>query len=233
MARPASPNGVNWEDDSVAPGIVPAWADRLVVTYLNGDPEWYWKNVYQAPTKVATDGTPGTNYMGGVTPAALGLTSCRLVQFVVTAAITVRAVRALPIVSGTAGAYQVGIYDASSKEALWRCTSFPAMTANEWLKITQNLPVTLNPGTYWFAVTSNGRNEDTSYFRAPLIRYNSFTASGESVSPNVGLVLTLGLPVYGNVTVSGGVLPDVLDTVGPRGWSATNIWGVFLDSDDS
>jgi hypothetical protein len=233
VVRPSAPNGIDWEDETLTPGTLPEWANRLVVTYLNTDPQWYWKNVYQAPTLVSGDGTPGTNYMNGVTPGALGATSCRVVQFTIQTTITVRAVRAFPILSGNAGEYQVGIYDAVTKDSLWRCTSWPAMTQYTWLKTTQNCPFTLNPGTYWFAVSSNGQTDDTFYFRAPLIRYNSFTAAGETVSPNVGLVLTLGFPTYGQITVVGGVLPDNLGTISARGWSATNIWGVFLDSDDS
>jgi hypothetical protein len=231
VARASAPLGIAWEDGPVPEGDVPYWASRLIVTFLNGDPGWYWRNVYQAPTLASGDGTPGVNYLNGATPNGIGALNARVVKFVVAKEITVAAVRAFPVLNGVAGEYQIGIYDAVTGNAVWRCTSFPAMVAGTWLKITQNLPVTLQPGVYWFAVASNNRTTDSFYFRAPLVRYNSFAAAGETVAPNVALALSLGLPTYGLISCVGGNLPENMGTIGAKNWAATNIWGVFLDSD--
>jgi hypothetical protein len=233
VARSSTPLGIQWEDESLTPGVLPAWADRLIVAMHNTDPAWYWKYVYQAPTQIGGDGVPGVNYMNGASPNDIGALNARIVMFKVQTTITVRAVRVFPINSGVAGLYQIGIYDYVSSNAVWRCTSFPALTVNTWAKITQDLPITLNPGTYWFAVSSNGSTSATTYFRAPLVRYNSFTATGETVSPNQALVLTLGFPTYGLISLTGGVLPANLGTISAKNWAATNIWTAFLDADGS
>ena len=221
VARSGSPVGINWEDEVLSAGAIPAWAGRLQATFANGDPVLYWKKAQQ-----------DTN-LDGASPSSMVAPQARLVQFVVPVAITVAAVRGFAVVgAGQIGEFQVGIYDVGTKNAIWRCTSFPALTANAWIKITQNCPFTLNPGTYWWAITGNNNVDTNKYFKAPVLQYNSYTVSGETVTPNVSNLLGLGYPVYGlSNAATAGVLPANLGTIIAKDWSATNIWGLFLDAD--
>jgi hypothetical protein len=225
VARPAAPLGIAWEDTPTT-NTGDTWEGFFQVTFGNGDPNLYWRKTY---------GYENGNSIDGATPFGIGAANVRVVQFTVPKAITVVRLRAFPLVSAAAGEYQVGIYRASDKTVVWKLAGLPAMTASTWLEIIPVAPFTLAPGTYWWAISTNGKVDDTKYFKSPALVYNNIYTGGvdATVTPSSTYTyLGIGYPVYGlTATVANdGVLPDTLGTIAAKNWSATNIWAMFLDS---
>jgi hypothetical protein len=225
LSRPAAPLGIAWEDNPSA-NSGETWEGFFQAAFGNGDPNLYWEKTYGYQNGTALD---------GATPYGIGIGNVRLVQFTVPKSITVARVRAFPLVSGAAGEFQVGIYRTIDKTVVWKLAGLPAMTANTWLEIIPTAPFTLTAGTYWWAISSNGKVDDTKYFKSPALVYNNtYTGSGDAVvaPSSTRQYLGIGYPVYGlaATVAADGVLPEVLGTISAKNWSATNIWSMFLDS---
>lgn len=200
-------------------GYIPAWVGQtssaIFAAYGDGNPQTPAFLQLVAPTLTSNI----------LTPTALGTTVAHAVRFRLPKALSVTAVRSMPI-GGTTNQFRFGIYPASAGSSLlWDSGTFTTV-AGTWLNLTASTPFSLTANTdYYFCVATVSTGLTNTFNTLPSYSQTGFF--GAAAAPLGGR--SVGIPSLVQFTVSAGVLQATLPSVSAIALTTPSVPFVWLE----